>query len=337
MVSGHTKSNTNFCLCINEASLEFYQDIVDYLKGLKGWRYLLVTEHHGKENKHYHVYVQYDSSKYLSYSRLYGAHVEDCKGSAQQNIDYCWAKDEKHLKEGVTATLITEEGEVKLKGGAWSVKAVREAEDPDELPATLYNTWKKVKRDSTVIRARDFRKFVKVYWIQGPSGVGKTNKAIEIADDWEETHDTGTDFVKFVNGFYLGTTPTAKVAIYDDFRDSHMSASEFINFIDYNKHWMNIKGDSILNNYNCIIITSVQKFRSIFRNVDDEPRAQWERRVEVIDMFPPERVHIGGLPVGYRTDFNDFNYPEPPTSPISEHESLNVNTSLDDLIEKLDN
>ena len=42
--------------------------------------------------------------------------------------------------------------------------------------------------------------------------------------------------------------------------------------------------------------------------MDDEPRAQWERRVEVIDMFPPERAYVGGLPVGYHTDFNDFSY-----------------------------
>ena len=29
--------------------------------------------------------------------------------------------------------------------------------------------------------------------------------------------------------------------------DSYMKPSEFINLIDYNKHWMNIKGDSVLN------------------------------------------------------------------------------------------
>ncbi|ORX53748.1 hypothetical protein BCR36DRAFT_246371, partial [Piromyces finnis] len=112
------------------------------------------------------------------------------------------------------------------------------------------------------------------------------------------------DFIKFIGGFYLGVTKMARVAIYDDFRDSHMKPSEFINLIDYNKHWMNIKGSAMLNDYLCVIITSVQKFSKIYRNVDDEPRTQWERRVEVIDMFPPERVSIGGLPVGYRTDFN---------------------------------
>jgi len=100
-----------------------------------------------------------------------------------------------------------------------------------------------------MVRAKDFRKAVKIYWIQCPSWVGKTNKAIELATEFEEVHDCGTDFIKYVNGFYLGTTATARVANYDDFRDSQMKPSEFINLIDFNKHWMNIKGDSILNEY----------------------------------------------------------------------------------------
>ena len=307
MVSTSTKSSTAFLLTINEKSLEFYQDIFEYLTKLKGFNYILVTEHLGQENKHYHAYVQYQHSKRLSLAKLHGAHVEKCYGSAQKNIDYCRCEDKKHQDAGVTAVLIDEEGTPRLKGGDYSVKALKEFDVEDELPDyRMYNTWKKIKRDTTITRASDFRKSVKVYFIQGPSGVGKTNKAIELASKYEEDNNCGTDFVKFVNGFYLGTTATARVAIYDDFRDSHMKPSEFINFIDYNKHWMNIKGDSVLNNYNLIIITSVQRLRSIYRNVDDEPRAQWERRIEVVDMFPPQPVNIGGLPVGYVTDFNQL-------------------------------
>lgn len=297
-------SNKNFLLTINEAALEFYEDIKEYVTSRNGFEYMLCCEHVGQENKHYHMFIQYNKTTYLSYYKLHGAHLDKCLGSAQQNIKYCKAEDDKHIRLGIHAIMIDEIGTPRLKGGDWSVKAIREMDSPDELPAIHYNTWKKIKRDSTKVRAKDFRKEVKVYWIQGPSGIGKTNKAIDIATEFEDIHDCGTDFIKFVNGFYLGTTPNARVAIYDDFRDSHMSASEFINLIDYNKHWMNIKGDSILNNYNVIIFTSIQKFNRIFRNVDDEPRAQWERRVQVINMFPPEPIHIGGLPVGYRTDFN---------------------------------
>lgn len=301
-------TSKNFILTLNPLALEYYQDILLYLKSLKHLKYLLVTEHLGQQQQHYHIYVQYGNSKKLSIRRLHGAHIEKAFGSAQQNIRYCKAEDDKHVLAGVTAKVILEEGEPALKGGNFTVGFLQEVDDPNEIPANLYNVYKRIKKDSAVVKAKDFRKNVKVYWIQGPSGVGKTNKAIELASEFEEQLDCGTDFVKYVNGFFLGTTAKARVAIYDDFRDSHMKPDEFINLIDYNKHWMNIKGDSILNEYLVIILTSVQKFSRIYRNVADEPRAQWERRVQVIDMYPPETVSIGGMPVGYRTDFNDFSY-----------------------------
>ena len=70
---------------------------------------------------------------------------------------------------------------------------------------------------------------------------------------------------------------------------------------------MNVKGGHVKNNYKLIIFTSVQRLREIYRNVDEyERREQWERRIEVIDKYPPEYVHVGGFPVGYRTDFNEL-------------------------------
>jgi len=172
----------------------------------------------------------------------------------------------------------------------------------------MVNTWFRLKNNRPM-KVREKRKSVKVYYIQGPSGVGKTNKAMDIAEEFEESWNTFTDWLKYKNGFYSGVTGEAKIAIYDDFRPSDMKAKEFVNFIDYNKHNMNVKGSGFINNYNLIIITSVIKLSTIYRNIEaDEPRKQWERRIEVIDMFPPEQIHIGGLPVGYRTDFNDFSY-----------------------------
>lgn len=299
----------NFILTLNPAALEFEADILDYLRSLNGLTYLLVTEHIGNvDTKHHHVYVQYENSKKLSIRKLRGAHVERCFGSAQANIRYCKAQDEKHQQEGVSAILILEEGRPNLKGQSLSVGDVIDLEDEEmtTLPAITYNVASKIRKDFKVTKAKDFRKEVKVYWIQGPTGKGKTNKAIDLATELEEAWDCGTDFIKFTGDFYLGTTKMAKIAIYDDFRDSHMKPAEFINLIDYNKHWMNVKGDQKLNEYNCVILTSVQKLDKIYRNVPDEPRKQWERRITVIDMYPPEPVSIGGYHVGYRTDFNQL-------------------------------
>lgn len=300
-----------FHLVINPAALEFYEDIKQYVMGLKYFQYLYVVEHLGQETKHYHMLLQLSKSMpQLSIRKLHGAHVKKKEyGSTQAMKDYLDCKDQKHKDEGVTAVLIDEEGEM-LRQGGYSVKALLECEKVEDLQDyRMVNTWYKLKFNRPM-KVRERRKSVKVYYIQGPSGIGKTNKAMDIAEEFEELWETFTDWIKYENSFYSGVTGHARIAIYDDFRPSDMKAKEFVNLIDYNKHNLNIKGGGLINNYNLIIITSVVKLSTIYRNIEaDEPRRQWERRVQVIDMYPPERVHIGGLPIGYRTDFNELeNY-----------------------------
>lgn len=300
-----------FHLVLNPAALEFYEDIKQYVMGLKYFQYLYVVEHLGQNEKHYHMLLQLSKSMpKLSIRKLHGAHVKKKEyGSTQTMKDYLDCKDDKHKREGVTALLIDEEGEM-LKQGGYSVQALLDCDRVEDLPDyRMVNTWYKLKYNRPM-KVRERRKSVEVYYIQGPSGVGKTNKAMDIAEEFEELWETFTDWIKYENAFYSGITGHAKIAIYDDFRPSDMKAKEFVNLIDYNKHNLNVKGGGFVNNYNLIIITSVVKLSTIYRNIEaDEPRRQWERRVKIIDMYPPERVHIGGLPIGYRTDFNELeNY-----------------------------
>lgn len=302
-----------FHLIINPTALEFYQDIKEYCMGLKYFQYLRVVEHIGQSEKHYHLFLQLNKSMpKLSVKKTHGAHIvpkNDKKyphGSTKAILDYINCEDNSPNHRGVTAVLIDEEGEYKPQGG-YSVKALLECENVEDLPDyRMVNTWYKLKYNRPM-KVRERRKNVKVYYIQGPSGIGKTEKAIKIAEEFEETWNTFTDWIKYENGFYSGVTGAAQIAIYDDFRPSDMKAKEFVNFIDYNKHNMNVKGGGFINNYNLIIITSVIKLNSIYKNIEaDEPRKQWERRVQLIDMFPPETVNIGGYPIGYKTDFNNL-------------------------------
>lgn len=274
-----------FHLSINEKSLEKYDKILSYLTGLQGLIYILVTEHIGQENKHYHVYVQYENTKKLSIKKLYGSHVEKCYANARDNIKYLKCEDKKHKKLGVTYKLIYEQGEPRFNGGYRTVGDLRECENSQELPAIYYNIRKRIREDYEILDIEDLEKEVEVFWIQGESGIGKTNKAKEIVREKKEKYGTKINMVKYENSFWLGVKGEVKVAIYDDFRDSHMKPSEFINFIDYNKHYLNIKNGSKLNNYNLIIITSVQKLENIYMNVSSEPRKQWERRINVINMY----------------------------------------------------
>ncbi len=75
-----------------------------------------------------------------------------------------------------------------------------------------------------------------------------------------------------------------------------MKPVEFINFIDYNKQLMNTKGGNKRNNYELIIITSVQKLEDIYKNIIyPEPRKQWERRVQVIDLYKKESIKLENI------------------------------------------
>ena len=61
-----------------------------------------------------------------------------------------------------------------------------------------------------------------------------------------------------------------------------MKPTELINFIDYNRHIMNVKGGSIRNNYKEIYITSLQNPEEIYKNIPEETKKQWLRRIKKI-------------------------------------------------------
>ena len=314
----------NFIMTINEASIPHTEEIINYLSKLSGCEYILVCEHIGQENKHYHLYAQFDNCKRISFKKLFGAHIETAFGSAQQNISYVKAEDDKHKKLGITSKLIYEKGEPKLRGNVHTIKEVKQMthEQREQLNVNMFNIVKKIEIEQEAdIDVDDLSKKIKVYYIQGPSGIGKTQKAKEIIKHYCELNPNLTvdgkckiNMIKYENGFYIGVGNDAKIALYDDFRDSHMKASEFINFIDYNIHYMNIKGGSKQNKFELILITSVQRLNEIYANLRGEPREQWERRIEIIDMYHDLSYETSESELDINLDFDKINvkqYSEP--------------------------
>lgn len=264
-----------FLFTINE--VDKYEELMNLLLKIKSLDYYVSAREKapttGKE--HIHLYTHFSRPYHLSQKIMaLHIHTDICRGTPQQNIAYV-------KKDG---DILEEYGEPPKQGGR-TVKDLKEIDNPDDLPANYYNIWKNIKAQETNdIEIEALNKDVLVYYIQGPSGVGKTEKAKEIVRSNAEKYGTKINMVKCENGYWLGVG-SAKIAIYDDFRDSHLKASEFINFIDYNKHQLNIKGGSKLNEYNLIIITSVQPLNEIYNNMPDEPKKQWLRRINLIDMY----------------------------------------------------
>lgn len=249
-----------------------------YLTKLKQLKYLISCRELAPSTKHehIHIYVCFSGSVKLSINKICGAHIEPCRGTHKQNIEYI-------RKDGQIIEEIGEEP--RERGGSHTVKELKEIKNPDELDYKEYNTWKKIQEvENNDLEIDDFEKDIKVYFIQGPSGIGKTEKAKDIIRKNKDKYGTKFNSIKYENSFYIGVG-NAKIALYDDFRDSHMKASEFINLIDYNKHQLNIKGGSKLNNYELIIITSIQRIEDIYRHMPEEAKEQWLRRCETIDFY----------------------------------------------------
>lgn len=275
-------SARNLMITVNHASFEKLEDIITYLQHFKSNNYILVCSHN-KPDLHYHIYAQYTNTLKFDSRYLYGAHIEKAMGSSQQCMDYCKGLDEKHIALNITCTVIHEQGTPKEKGGR-RIKDIMKMSDEEimELDANLYNSAMKI-RACRKIKVGEWHKDIKVYYIWGPSEAGKSKKAEEIV---KENGFTEFTEVKHIGQFWHGIydSEITGAAIYDDFRDSHMTASEFINFIDYNIHTLNFKGGSAKNMLKLIIITSVQNPQEIYKNMKDEPRKQWTRRLNIIKL-----------------------------------------------------
>lgn len=284
-VTAQSSGNTNPSPVFRARAFQFtlneigsYEDFRDIFKTLKSCDYFISCKEKAPTtgHEHIHVYVHFTSSYKLSQKILnFKAHVEICKGSPQQNIDYI-------KKDG---NVLDEWGQAPHQG-FHTVAELKQCQEPDELNWNEYNTWLKIKNAPKKVSLKSWNKDVKIWYIWGPSGSGKSTMAEKILRD--EGFDEFEE-VKHTHEFWNGVIDGKGACVYDDWRDSHMTASEFINFIDYRSHNLNIKGGAVRNEYNLIIITTVQDPDSIYGCLQGEPREQWRRRIKT--------VHINGPPI----------------------------------------
>lgn len=270
--STQTKVARNFQLTLNETG--YFDEIRNYLLGLKLFQYLIACKEKAPStgHEHIHIYVQFKKPLKLSLAKLNGAHVEACKGSAQQNIAYI-------KKDG---NIIYEAGTPLLKGG-YTIAEVKKMSktERDSLPLVYANIVNKINNEeSKYLNVANFYKGkIEVFWYHGESGAGKTRHALK------EIGESIFNEVKYDGSFWHGVTEDCEIALYDDWRDGHMKPTELINFIDYNSHIMNVKGGTVRNNYKKIYITSLQDPEKIYMNVPEETKKQWLRRIKEIIKF----------------------------------------------------
>lgn len=266
----------NYQLTINESALEHYEEIKEYLLSLEPNYFYSCIEENKRGCLHIHIYVQYPTQKRISTRKTHGAHIEICKGSPQDNKDYI-----DKIKRAYNVNNVLEElGQMRL-GGIKSDMAISLMEtELEEVSKHDFKIWKEVKNIKSYTKEEIYKPQIEVIYIYGESNTGKSKKVFEMLEKEERF-----DRVKYANGFWIGVNQLmpVKTCWYDDFRDSQMPAAEFINFIDYYKNQMNIKySPSWVNQYERIFITSIQSPYEIYKNLPEETREQWIRRLKII-------------------------------------------------------
>ena len=283
-----TKTAKAYLLTLNQP--EHYEKVKNYLYGLESMNYFISTLEKAPEtgHEHIHIYAQFTQGIKLSLKKLCGAHVDKCYGSPQQNLDYIHKVKEPEKR----GTILDEWGDIKLKGGK-TIKEVKQMtkEERDDLPIQYYKIIKEINliEENDIVIDEIYKPELEVYYIWGPSEMDKTKNALKLA---KKKGYEKINMVKYHNGFWLGIG-TSKCCLYDDYRDTDMDPNEFINFIDYNIHVLNIKGGSVKNLYQLILITSVQdpQFIYEYKQVKEETAKQWLRRMTVIDITDNENLN----------------------------------------------
>lgn len=282
-MTAQSSGNTNTSLCIRGRAFhivanqpEKYEILRDEFRKLKSCDYFLAAREHAPSTDHIHIHIYaHFTDSYKLNKKIVGthAHIEVCKGSPQANINYI-------KKDGD----VIDEWGTEPHQGFHTVRDLKECSDPEDLDWRQYNTYMKIKNAPKKVSLKSWNKDVKIWYIWGPSGSGKSTMAEKILrdegfDEFEEVKHTGD--------FWNGVIDGKGACVYDDWRDSHMTASEFINFIDYRSHNLNIKGGAVRNEYNLIVITTVQDPDSIYGCLQGEPREQWRRRIKTVHINGP--------------------------------------------------
>lgn len=265
-----------FQFTLNEP--EKYDTLKSIISGLKSCDYYIscLEEAPTTGHKHIHMYVHFTNMYKINQKILnLNIHIEICKGSPKQNIDYV----EKH------GNILDEYG-TRPKQGMKTVGDLKNIKNPDELNFNEFNTWKKVHEEQN--ENDEFFKMLeeiendklrgpKIIYIYGPSGNGKTYSAYKTALKEYSKNDIGK--ISINNNFCKITNDTAKCFVIEEFRPSQMHASDFLQLIDKYGYNCNVKGGFKFLRPECIIICSIISPYNIYNN---EINKQFIRRITTL-------------------------------------------------------
>lgn len=216
------------------------------------------------------------------------AHIEVMHGTPQESLAYCTKEDKEAYQYGE----IPAEGKRNdlhntislLKEG----KSIRDIVNSDDISSisTIVRYPKGLNAVANLLRLRG-RIPPKVFWIYGPTGVGKTRSALEFG-----TAHAGEDGVWMSSGSlkWFDGYDGQQVAVFDDLRTKHVEFSMLLRLLDRYPLRVEIKGGYVQWIPEVIIVTAPMTPEMMWNLRRNEDIQQLTRRITRVIECTAENV-----------------------------------------------
>lgn len=264
--------------------LDKYDSLIEILNNLKSCTYYIACKEIAPttQKEHIHLFAHF-STPYRMSKKIMNLHIhiEKCRGSVKQNIDYI-------EKDG---NIIVEHG-CRPSQGIRTVKELREA-SIDETPAHLYRIKQeidnKAREETSFFEMldeiqNDALKKPTIHYYTGASGTGKTYTAYKEALKKYDKTEIGR--LTLNNNFIDIINENAKCFVIDEFRPSDIKASHMLQLLDKYGYKANVKGKFVWLRFDELFICSIFEPDTIYR--DEEKNEQFIRRIDEIRTFNKE-------------------------------------------------
>lgn len=262
--------SVNYCFTVNN----YTDEDIQKLKKMTFVYLVIGFEIGDKKTPHIQGFIHYKNPRdFNSVRKDMKWHIEKCKGTAQQNIDYC-------KKDGV----FEEYGIAPINKGKRNdlndIKArILGGENIGAVARTCDN-YQQIKYAETLSKyisvVLTYHK-KEIYWLWGNSGCGKTKFAAsecDISDTWISGKN-----LKWFDGYF-----GQKDVIIDDFRSDFCPFNEILRILDGYPLRVENKGGSCMFTPKRIFITSCYSPENVYNTIED--KSQLLRRIDFSCYFP---------------------------------------------------